>query len=87
MQHIQIIISGNVENTGFRFYALRGASRFGIRGFVMTKNKAVIVEAEGENEKLEAFVEWCRAGSEGSFVESLVTIERTIYGYDDFKIL
>jgi len=87
MQHIQMTISGKVENTGFRFYALRGASIFGIRGSVLIKNGQAIVEAEGEDEKLKDFEEWCRTGSESSSIASVVCNNREIIGYEDFKIL
>jgi acylphosphatase len=87
MKHQQIIIKGKVENTGFRFYAFRGASMLGIRGFVMLNEDHVIVEAEGEDSKLADFGEWCRKGPEGSTVESLIYSDKKIIGYEDFKIL
>jgi acylphosphatase len=87
MKHIQMIISGKVENTGFRFYALWGASRFGICGCVMLKNGQAILDAEGEEAKLADFEKWCRKGPEGAVVDSLVAHEKPVFGYDDFKIL
>ncbi len=87
MKHIQIIISGNVEDTGFRFYALRGASMLGIFGCVMIRQEQLVVEAEGEESRLDAFVEWCNKGPESAIVSSLVTNEKRVFGYDDFKIL
>ena len=87
MKHIQLIISGKVENTGFRFYALRGASMFGIHGCVMLKNGQAILEAEGEEAQVADFMDWCRTGPEGAAIESLVTHEKSVFGYDDFKIL
>ena len=87
MKHIQIIISGDVEGTGFWFYALRGASMLGIFGCVLLKKGQLVVEAEGEEHQLNAFVEWCRKGPESAIVSSLVTSEKPVFGYDDFKIL
>jgi acylphosphatase len=87
MKHIQLIISGNVEDTGFRFYALRGARMLGIFGCVLLRNGQLVVEAEGEERRLDAFIEWCRKGPESATVSSLVTNEKPVFGYDDFKIL
>lgn len=87
MKHIHIIISGKIENTGFRFYAFRGASKLGIRGFVMIKNGQAIVEAEGEDEKLKDFEDWCRRGPEGSLIGSVICNNKQFIGYEDFKIL
>ncbi|MCK9270587.1 MAG: acylphosphatase [Bacteroidales bacterium] len=87
MKHIQIIISGNVEDTGFRFYALRGARLIGVFGYAQLKKGELVVEAEGDESHLSAFVEWCRKGPEGALVTSLVTMEKPVFGYDDFKIL
>lgn len=87
MKHQQIIIKGKVENTGFRFYAFRGASILGIHGFVLVNEGRVIVEAEGEDSKLADFGEWCRKGPEGCTVESVVCTVKEIIGYEDFKIL
>lgn len=87
MKHIQFIISGKVENTGFRFYALRGASMLGICGCVLIKNGQAIVEAEGEEEKLLEYGEWCRKGPDDSSIESLIYNEKEVIGYEDFKIL
>jgi len=87
MKHQQFIINGKVENTGFRFYAFRGASILGIRGFVKVDEGRVIVEAEGEDSKLTDFGEWCRKGPEGSAVESIICTDKEVINYEDFKIL
>ena len=87
MKHIQIIISGNVEDTGFRFYALRGARMMGVFGCAQLRKGHLVVQAEGEESQLSAFVEWCRKGPESAIVSSLVTNEKPVFGYDDFKIL
>jgi len=87
MKHQQIVIKGKVENTGFRFYVFRGASTLGIRGFVKLAEGGVMVEAEGEDEPLNNFGEWCRKGPEGSTVDSVNCLEKEPIGYEDFKIL
>jgi len=87
MKHINISISGKVENTGFRFHVFWGACINGIHGFVMIKNNTVIIEAEGEDDKLTLFSDWVRQGPEGSMVNSMISCDKEVIGYDDFKIL
>jgi acylphosphatase len=87
MKHRQIVIKGKVENTGFRFYVFRGASTLGIRGFVKIDEVGVMVEAEGEDEPLNNFGEWCRKGPDGSTVDSVDCCEKELIGFEDFKIL
>jgi acylphosphatase len=66
---------------------LRGASSLGIFGCVWIRQNQLLVEAEGEESNLDAFVEWCRKGPESATITSLSTNEKPFYGYDDFKIL
>ena len=54
---------------------------------VLLKKGQLVVEAEGEEHQLDAFVEWCRKGPESAIVSSLVASEKPVFGYDDFKIL
>ncbi len=87
MKHHHIIIKGKVGNTGFRLFALRGASKYGICGEVLEKDGKIIVDVEGDETKLQFFEEWCRQGPEGSQVETLICTDKEIIGYEDFKIL
>ena len=87
MKHHHIIIKGKVENTGFRLFALRGASKFGLGGEVFEKEGNVIVDVEGDETNLQFFEEWCRKGPEGSQVETMICSDKEVIGYEDFKIL
>lgn len=86
-RHHQLIITGKVKNTGFRFYALRGANRFRISGEVSQQNESIIIEAEGEENTLMEFDEWCRKGPEGSQIDTFNISEMELSGYEDFIIL
>jgi acylphosphatase len=87
IRHLQIIISGKLENTGFRLYALWGASQMEIKGSVEQQPDQIIIEAEGEESDVEQFVQWCKKGPESSKIDSFETIEKNIKSYQDFKIL
>ncbi len=85
--HKQIIIKGKVENTGFRFHAMRGACLYGICGDVRQNGNRILIEAEGEEESVDAFTAWCRQKHEFSTIESVTIQDKTLSGYSDFKIL
>jgi acylphosphatase len=87
IRHLQIIISGKVEQTGFRLYALWGASEHNVNGEVKEHPGQIVIEAEGEEPALQGFIEWCRKGPQGSKVQMLSTAEKPLYGYTDFRIL
>lgn len=85
--HKQIIVSGKVADTGFRFYALKGAFMHRINGHVTQQDKKIIIDAEGDDIALQNFIEWCSLGPSCSKVSSVFVVEKPIYGYSDFKIL
>ena len=87
IRHLQINISGKVEHTGFRLYALWGASEYNINGQVKEHLGQIIIEAEGNDPALQEFIEWCRKGPQGSKVQNVISSEKKIAGYTDFKIL
>jgi len=86
-KHVQIVIKGRVENTGFRFYALRGANRFQIRGEVSQQKDSIVIDAEGDDAALAEFEQWCRKGPEGCTIEDFCSTELELSGYDEFRIL
>ncbi len=72
MLHFDITITGKVQNVGYRFYAQKTAHAFDITGFVKNqKDSSVYIEAEGEEENLKRFVEWCHKGPPWAEVESV----------------
>jgi acylphosphatase len=53
----------------------------------MIKNNTVIIEAEGEDDKLTLFGDWVTQGPDGSMVDSMISCEKEVIGYEDFNIL
>ena len=85
--HYKIKVSGLVQGVGFRWNAAREARSKGINGFVRNlPDGSVFIEAEGSENGLNSFVDWCRKGTRSGFVES-VNIEKTeVLNYTDFTI-
>jgi acylphosphatase len=63
MATLRIVVSGRVQGVYFRASAKEEAMKLGINGWVRnTKEGNVELEAEGGEEALNAFVDWCRKG-------------------------
>ncbi|MEI6852377.1 MAG: acylphosphatase [Bacteroidota bacterium] len=63
MVHVNITIRGRVQKIGYRFLSMQAAVKFGIHGFIMPLDKdKLYIEAEGPEEKIELFKEWCHKG-------------------------
>ncbi len=88
MKHLRIKVTGKVTGVGFRFYAMQAAYRYQIKGTVRNMpDKSVVIEAEGEEQDLEAFLVWCRRGPVGARVDLVQTSEGTPKSYASFEIV
>ncbi len=87
VKHLQIIITGKVDNTGFRLFSFRGASVLNINGEVRQCKGKICIEAEGEESRLISFTEWCKKGTPESSIETFIIKEKKVIGYNGFSIL
>ncbi|CAB1082714.1 acylphosphatase [Alkalispirochaeta odontotermitis] len=57
------VISGRVQGVFFRMETKRAADRFGVSGWVRNlKDGTVEALFEGEKERVDAVIDWCREG-------------------------
>lgn len=71
MKTLQIIITGKVFKTGYRFFIKQLAEKYSIHGFVSYfENNKVLIEATGENNNLDKFITLSRIGCPGSVIEN-----------------
>lgn len=83
----KIYISGRVQGVGFRWSAASEARIQGITGLVKNlPDGSVYIEAEGSEEQLKAFIDWCKAGPGFSTVESVKVDSYPPVNYPDFHI-
>ena len=81
----RIHVKGRVQGVGFRYSAVREARSRGITGFVKNQyDGSVYIEAEGLQEQLLEFVEWCRKGP--GFVKSVTADPGEVENYPDFTV-
>jgi acylphosphatase len=87
MRAYKLLLQGKLYKTGFRFYALEKAVEFDVKGFIMyTTDRDVIIHAEGEEQNLDHFVQWCRKGMLCCKVSRADVQETVPKQYNDFKI-
>lgn len=87
MKAKSISVYGKVQNVGFRYYTLKTARQFNIRGFVKNRpDGSVYIEAEGDQTDLETFVEWCRRGPQWARVDSMEVQDTPVAGYQEFEV-
>lgn len=88
IKHFNIKVYGRVQGVFFRASTKTQADALGINGFVRNEqDETVYIEAEGEEENLNKFLEWCKQGPKYAVVDSLDVIESEIRPFNNFVIL
>jgi acylphosphatase len=83
----KIHVSGWVQGVGFRWRAAKEARNLGIYGYVKNLSDGrVYIEAEGSEEQLNSYVDWCKRGPGIGYVESVILDSFPPVNYTDFKI-
>ena len=87
MKHLSIHVSGKVQGVFFRASTKEKAEEFNIKGNVRNNTDgSVSIEAEGEEENLEKFVEWCKRGPKFAQVDRCEVNETGIRNFKSFTI-
>lgn len=89
MNEVLIQIKGLVQGVFYRAYIKKRANELGLTGWIKNNpDGTVTVCAEGEKEKLEQFIEYCKTGSNSSKVENINTVwEESSRKFEGFRIL
>jgi len=86
---VRAVISGRVQGVAFRFEAQWAAKRIGVRGWVRNRPDGTVQALfEGERERVEEMLAWCRRGPALARVTA-VDVTWEDYGGDlaEFRIL
>jgi acylphosphatase len=88
MKHLNITIYGRVQGVGFRFSSRNAANLYGIKGFVKNlSNGNVYIEAEGNDNALNFFINWCYSGSTYARIENIEIAEDKLKDFKFFDIV
>ena len=87
MKAIQARVTGQVQGVAFRWYAQQRAQQLGVVGWVRNEvDGSVLVHAEGEDEAVDALVEWCRHGPPSARVRDLAARDAAVSGASSFEV-
>lgn len=82
-----LIVHGRVQGVGFRYSAQRTAQSLGIKGFVKNlPDGSVYIEAEGDEEKVNQYIFWCRHGQSFANITDIEINEGEFKNYKFFDI-
>ena len=88
MIHVNILVTGKVQRIGFRFTSMQTAVKLGVNGFVMNVDQdKVYIEAEGEENKVEEFINWCKKGPTWANVKQISVEKGVVKSFTSFEIL
>lgn len=87
-KHLNIRVFGRVHDVNFRYFARKKAEKLGLGGLVRNEYdpSSVYMEAEGEEEALKKFADWCRKGPWPAKVTEMQTEEGEPKGFTEFII-
>lgn len=84
-EHLNIRVYGQVQGVFFRQSSIDKAKQLGITGFARNEpDGTVYIEAEGSEEALEQFQNWCREGSSSARVDDVSVWGGEVKDYEDF---
>ena len=87
MKHLNIRVLGRVQGVGFRHSVRSMARYYNIRGFARNEpDGSVYIEAEGDDESIRKFTDWCHKGPGVGRVDELVISEGKLRGFENFEI-
>jgi len=86
--HLDLKLRGRVQGVFFRHSAKRLADELGLAGFAKNEPDGTLtIEAEGDQEALDAFSEWAKHGPDSAAVESIEVVEGPPENYTGFTIV
>jgi acylphosphatase len=87
MKHYNIRVMGHVQGVGFRYSAMRAAEIYHVYGFVRNEaDGSVYIEAEGEPQNLDMYLEWCRKGPGYGHVQKVYHTTSAVQKFSRFEI-
>jgi acylphosphatase len=86
-KRVRIVVTGDVQGVGFRWTCRERATSEGVGGFVRNlADGRVEAVFEGEADKVDRMVQWCREGPSWGRVDRIEVEEQPPEGREDFVI-
>ena len=72
MKRAHVRIRGRVQAVGFRYSTLARARSLGVHGWIRNRGDgSVEATFEGDDERVQSLIEWCRRGPSGASVDDV----------------
>lgn len=85
--HYKLTIQGKVQGVYYRQSAKQMADLLGIKGFVRNEaNGDVYCEAEGDEDMLIKFTQWCHHGPDNAEVSKVSVSGGDMQGFANFEV-
>ncbi len=86
-KHYIIHVHGRVQGVFYRASARSHALALDLKGFAQNQHDgSVYIEAEGDEENLKQFVEWCRRGPDRAEVTEVLVEEAPLNHFSSFEV-
>lgn len=87
MKRLRIQVTGKVQGVFYRASTQAKAKELGLNGWVKNaEDGSVLIEAEGEDQKLDKLVEWCQQGPGAAQVNAVDAEEIIPQGVNTFEV-
>lgn len=87
MKSVSITVRGKVQGVFFRASAKDVAEKLDVRGFAQNlSDGSVYIEAEGDEENLKQFIDWCQQGPPRASVSNVNVVEAELKSFQRFDI-
>lgn len=87
MKAVEARVTGHVQGVSFRWYTREQAQRLGVTGWVSNEpDGSVRLRVEGDDDAVDALIEWCRSGPTAARVRDVTVRGATVAGATDFEI-
>lgn len=87
MRAIEVFVSGVVQGVGFRYFTVKVAREFGIKGYVKNlPDGRVYIYAVGDEKALEKFLANVRKGPPLAVVRDVVVRDVPIQEFEKFEV-
>lgn len=84
---MMVVVHGSVQGVFFRVETRERARSLGLAGWVRNAGNGTVEAAfEGDDERVESMVDWCRRGPEGARVEEVEVTWVEPAGEEGFSI-
>lgn len=83
---VTIKVNGRLQNTGYRHFARLAAQDYSIKGILIyNPDGSVYIEAQGEENNLEAFLAYCKRGPIWGRVDNIDIQPADLQEFTDFE--